>query len=97
MVADCRRPIKLDKGTAAFPKAKEYQKMKVAAIQLDSEEEGSSSEKSEEESSSSEESEEESSSSEESEGEYLDDEEEEQGLQEEEEKNWWDTPSSAED
>jgi hypothetical protein len=35
-VADCRRPIKLDKGTAAFPKAKEYQKMKVAGLQLES-------------------------------------------------------------
>jgi hypothetical protein len=27
-VADCKRPIKLDKGTANFPKAKEYQKIK---------------------------------------------------------------------
>jgi hypothetical protein len=30
-VASCRRPIKLDKGTADFPKAKEYQKAKQAA------------------------------------------------------------------
>jgi len=36
MVKDCQRPIKLDKGTASFPKAKEYQKMKVAGIELPS-------------------------------------------------------------
>jgi len=35
-VKDCKRPIKLDKGTASYPKAKEYRKMKIAAVQLDS-------------------------------------------------------------
>jgi len=34
-VADCVRPNKLDKGTAAFPKAKEYQKMKVATVRIE--------------------------------------------------------------
>jgi len=33
-VADCIRPIKLNKGTAEFPKAKDYQRIKVAAVQL---------------------------------------------------------------
>jgi len=40
-VADCRRPIKLDKGTAAFPKAKEYQKMKIAGMRIESDSEDS--------------------------------------------------------
>jgi hypothetical protein len=31
-VKDCRRPIKLDKGTANYPKSKEYQRLKVAAV-----------------------------------------------------------------
>jgi len=54
-VKDCRRPIKLDKGTGSFPKAKEYQKMKVAGIEFPnddseiSESESSNSESSEEE------------------------------------------------
>jgi hypothetical protein len=40
---DCIRPIKLDKGTASYPKAKEYQKMNVAGIELASEEDDSTS------------------------------------------------------
>jgi hypothetical protein len=36
---DCRRPIKTDEGTASFPKAKEYQKMRIGALELESGEE----------------------------------------------------------
>jgi hypothetical protein len=102
-VADCRRPIKLDKGTAAFPKAKEYQKMKIAGMRIESdssedeeseesEDEESDDEESEDEES--EESEDEESDKEESEGEYLDNE---KGYeqQEEEEGNWWDSPPES--
>jgi hypothetical protein len=32
---DCRRPIKTDEGTASFPKAKEYQKMRIGATELE--------------------------------------------------------------
>jgi len=28
---DCFRPVKIEGGTASFPKAKEYQKMKIGA------------------------------------------------------------------
>jgi hypothetical protein len=89
-VKDCMRPIKLDKGTANYPKAKEYQKMKIAGIELDSEEEDCS------DSESSESSDDDSSSSEEEdlECEYF--EEEEETLQEEEEEgNWWDSPEDS--
>jgi len=94
-VADCRRPIKLDKGTAAFPKAKEYQKMKVAGMQLESDNEESSSDSSENEEleSGSSDSEEEF-KEEQSEGEYLDEEYEQQ--KEKEERNWWDSLSESE-
>jgi len=98
-VAECRRPIKLDKGTAAFPKAKEYQKMKIAGMQIESDSEESS-EESDEEESDNEESDEEESGSEESdneeqsEGEYLDNEENEE-QEEEEERNWWDSPPDS--
>lgn len=74
-VKHCKRPIKLDKGMADFLKAKEYQRMKLAAMQLtteddsDSDERDSDSECSDcEETSDSEESE----ASEELEGEILD-------------------------
>jgi hypothetical protein len=40
-VADCRRPIKLDKGTANYPKAREYQKATVATPEVPVEEESS--------------------------------------------------------
>lgn len=33
------RPIKLDKGTASYPKKKEYQMMRVAVMELGSREE----------------------------------------------------------
>jgi len=92
-VKDCIRPIKLDKGTASYPKAKEYQKMKVAAIELD---EGSEDESSDDEDSQSDESEEESEDDSEanSEGEYFNQSEEEGEEEEEqqEEGNWWDSP-----
>jgi len=32
---DCFRPAKMDKGTANFPKAKEYQKLRVGAYELE--------------------------------------------------------------
>jgi len=89
MVKDCQRPIKLDNGTASFPQAKEYQKMKIAGLEL-------SSDNSESESSESSESSENSSSTGTSDildKEYLDESEEEQVLQEE--GNWWDSPESS--
>jgi hypothetical protein len=53
-VKDCiRGPIKLDKGTVSYPKAKEYQKMKIAGLEL-SDEESEESEDSEDEDSQSE-------------------------------------------
>jgi hypothetical protein len=64
-VKDCIWPIKLDKGTANYPKAKESQRMKVARMELSSEEEDSSS--SEDSSSESSDSEEEPADQEESE------------------------------
>ena len=93
MVADCIRPIKLDKGTAPLPKAKDYQKMKVAGMQLESDSEDSSSDESESEDSveNSESEEEDESEEEQTEGEYLDDEYEQQ--EEKEEKNWWESSS----
>jgi len=36
---DCFRPIKLDKGTADFPKAKAYQKMRIGAVEIENGEE----------------------------------------------------------
>jgi hypothetical protein len=42
-VAECRRPIKLDKGTASFPKAKKYQKAKQATQEIPVKEESSES------------------------------------------------------
>jgi len=32
---DCYRPVKTDTGTASFPKAKEYQKMRIGACDLE--------------------------------------------------------------
>jgi len=92
-VKDCLRPIKLDKGTAAFPKAKEYQKMKVAAVQLSDGTDTDSSETSE--SSDSSESEEEPESSDDSEGDYLDDSNRSLEQGEQEEGNWWDSPDES--
>jgi hypothetical protein len=98
--AECRRPVKLDKGTASFPKTKEYQKMNVAGMQLesDSEEDDSDeeSEESEEENSGEESDEsEDDSEEEESEGEYSDEEKEYEQEEEEEEGNWWDSPPDS--
>ena len=36
---DCKRPIKTDEGTASFPKPREYQKMRIGALELESGEE----------------------------------------------------------
>jgi len=46
-VKDCIRPMRLDKGTASYPKAKDYQKMKVAGMEVFSKEENSSNSESE--------------------------------------------------
>jgi hypothetical protein len=92
-VADCRRPIKLDKGTAAFPKPKEYQKMKIPGTKIESDSEEGSSDSSEDEDS--EEDSDEESEEEQSEGEYLDDEKEYGQQDEEEERNWWDSPPES--
>jgi len=43
---DCYRPIKTDAGTASFPKAKEYQKIKIGAYQPESDQEDLYTEKS---------------------------------------------------
>jgi len=100
-VKDCLRPIKLDKGTATYPKAKVYQKIKVAGIQSDSreelelEEENSSEElESEDDSSDSDGSDSEELGEEESEGENFDEECVQQ--EEQEERNWWDSLSDSE-
>jgi len=93
-VADCLRPTKLDKGTASLPKAKEYQKMRVAGLQLESDSEESSSDDSESENSEEGSSGEDESEEEQSEGDYLDDEYEQQ--EEKEEKNWWESSSDSE-
>ena len=82
-VAECRRPIKLDKGTAAFPKAKEYQKMKIAGMQVESDTEESS-EESDEECDKSDEEESDKSDEEESDNEESD--EEESGSEESDEE-----------
>jgi len=84
---DCIRLIKLDKGTAAFPKAKEYQKMKIAAAQL--------SDGTDTESTDSSESEDESESSDSSEGDYLDDSNQSLEQEEQEEGNWRDSPDES--
>jgi len=97
-VKDCVRPIKLDQGTASYPKAKEYQKMKVAGMELSSEEEDTTDSGSPEESEDSEESEASENSEEceedDLEGEYFDDDKEEQ-QEEKEEGNLWDSPSES--
>jgi len=89
MVRDCQRLIRLDKGTASFRKATEYQKMKVAGLEVseddDTDVEDSASSESDKSSSSSERS----SSSEE---EYEDNEERELEQELQEEGNWWDSP-----
>jgi hypothetical protein len=90
-VKDCIRPIKLNKGTASYPKAKEYHKMKIAGIELyseDSESEDSDGSEQPEESDTSD------SEEEVSEGEYLD----EEGPEKQEDAeagNWWDLPSDS--
>jgi len=90
-VKDCIRPIKLDKGTATFPKAKEYQKMKVAAVGIPEQEDESDDEDYDEDSQS------EMSDSEEEdlEQEFLDDTEEEELEEQQEAGNWWDSPESS--
>lgn len=71
-VNDCVRLRKLDKGTASYPKAKEYQKIKVAGLKLWSNEEDNSRSESKSSDSEEEQCKDESSRVEESEGGYLD-------------------------
>ena len=91
-VKKCIRPIKLDKGTASIPKAKDYQKMKVAAVHLPSED---SEESESSEDSNSTESSENSEDSDNSEGEYLEETDKEIGQEPQEEGNWWYSPESS--
>jgi len=91
-VKDCIWQIKLDKGIASFPKAKEYQKMKVAGMELPS---GSSSEDEDSENSENSGSNEGSDNSEsldDSEEEYEHNSERELEQETQEEGNWWDSP-----
>lgn len=97
-VKDWIRPIKLDKGTASYLKAKEYQKMQVAGMELSSGEQDSESELEGSElgsqGSRSSDSEDSSWEDQESKGEYHD--EEKVYEQEElEERNWWDSPTDS--
>ena len=99
-VKDCKRPIKLDKETASYLKAKEYQKIKLAGMQMDNKEMDSSSEEDSDTDSSSEEDSDTDSGSEEdentedSDGEVLVNSEKE--MEEyREEKNWWDSDSDS--
>ena len=87
-VKDCKRPIKLDPGTASLPKAKEYQKMQIAGIELPSDDDDSECSESDERSDDSE-------SSANSEEEYLDNSDEELEQEPQEEGNWWDSPESS--
>jgi hypothetical protein len=99
-VKDCRRAIKTDKGTADFPKAKEYQKMKIAAVEVNSTSDDSTDEYSE--SSSNEESEESESTSgsgsdsEDSEAGSCYDESQNSIEEESSEGNWWDSEKVSE-
>jgi len=94
---DCFRWARKESGTAPFPKAKEYQKLKVGAYDQESEvdlyttddsEESEDSDKSEDEYSEDEEADEEQECLEEEEEEKEEEEEE-----EEKERNWWDSDS----
>jgi len=82
------RPIKLGKGTASLPKAKVYQKMKIAGIELSSKDDDS-------ESSESDESSDDSEISTDSEEEYLDNSDNEFEQEPQEEGNWWDSPEDS--
>lgn len=89
-VRDCIRPIKLDKRTASFSKEKHYQKMKIAAMILQNEEDSSISHS---ERSVADDSNDESEANEESENEYFDKEDEQEDKREEndERKSWYST------
>jgi len=94
-VKNCVRLIKLDKGTAGYPKAKEYQKMKVAGLELNSDEEDNSgSTCSHSNGSDSGDSKEE--LEEDSEGEYLDESGNEELQKEQKGRNWRDFPPDSE-
>jgi hypothetical protein len=83
----------LDKRTATYPKAKEYQKMKIAGMKLEDDEGETRRSDSEDRG---EESDEEESDEEVSEGESMDNQEYEEGQPEDqEERNWWDSPSDS--
>jgi hypothetical protein len=89
----------LDKETASYPKAKEYQKMKVAGMGLSGANPESSDtkertgDKDSEEDSDDEDSEEE--FNEELKGEYIEEEGEKELQNDEEERNWWGLPSDT--
>jgi len=90
-VKDCKRPIKLDKSTASYPKVKEYHKMKIAGMQLDSDSDSKESEQNSMEEYTGEDC---GSEEEESEGEVLDESETEE-EQVSTERNWWDSESNS--
>jgi hypothetical protein len=101
------RPIKLDKGTTSCPKAKEYQKIKIARIVLPDEEDEESRDSGSEESEESNSNESNSQSKDESSSESEESDRDKSNLQsvgseqdcwnepdvvEEEQGNWWDSP-----
>jgi len=107
-VKDCERPIKLDKGMASYPKAKEYQKMKIAGVQLDSDQDDTDSDQDDTDSDTDSDTDRDSNSDEdpsgsdvedqrqeETEGEVLD-ESEEEIISYKEERNWWDSEPESE-
>jgi len=94
-VKDWVRPIKLDKGTAHYPKAKKYQKIKIAGTKLFSSEEDSSCSESQSEEEESESKEENLESQEENSESYYFYNEEKEQLEEATQRNWWDSPSDS--
>jgi len=82
-----------DKGTASYSNAKEYQKMKIAGMQMDSNDSEADSD-SEEEEDSIDESEDDDSDKSESEGKEFYNLEEE-NREHNEERNWWDSDSAS--
>jgi len=90
-VKDCQSPIKLDKGTASIPKAKDYQKMKIAVMELSSDDSDSDDSEDSDESDGSCDSDD----SDNSEEEYLDEAEKELEPELQEEGNWWDSPEGS--
>jgi hypothetical protein len=94
MVQDAIRPIKLDKATANYPKAKEYQRMNIAGMELSSIKEESSESEDSDSRSEDQESSDISDSAEESEEECMEDSEK-KHQQVEESGNRWDSPPDS--